>query len=123
MKYTRCTLLSPTADAASVTSAPFDLNQIYKLSAQVVVGTGTATGTLKIQVSNDPVPVGYIFQDTGFVNWSDLMPEMAIDSSGAFLYAEMDMCYRALRFVYTNTDPGPGTPTASISVQLMCLGV
>ncbi len=116
MRFVRFNLLSSTAATASATTAPFDLNQIIRMSAQVVVGAGTATGTVQLQVSNDPAPVGNIFPDNTFTNWSNLGSPASISASGATLVAEQEMCYRALRAVFTNTFANVVTITAVADV-------
>lgn len=117
MKFTNSILLSSTTASGNSISAAVDMQQIVKMSAQVIIGTGTATGSVQLQVSNDLVTTSYLFKDTIFVNWSNLGTAATITASGSVLIAQQDMCYRALRAVYTDGFSNVSTITAVADVS------
>lgn len=121
MKFTNNFPISNTIMSANIASAAIDLQQIVKMSAQIIVGTGTATGSIQLQVSNDRVPAANLFNDAVFVNWSNLGSATAVTGTGVLLIAQQDMCYRAMRVVYT--DSSGGTATAHLTAQLMLMGI
>ncbi len=116
MRFLTFSPISAALASASTTSAAVDMNQIIKMSAQVVAGSGTATGSLQLQVSNDQVPVDYQFSKAVFTNWSNLGSPVTVSAAGATLIAQQDMCYRALRAVYTDTFANISTITAVADV-------
>lgn len=119
MKYLNYKPIANTDTTQSVTSDPIDLSQIYKLSVQIVVGAGsTMTGSIQLQVSNDEVNAFYAMRQAPN-NWSDLGSATALSAAGTnYLIAAQDMCYRALRVVYTGD---PANDAASVTVNLMAL--
>ena len=104
---------------ANKNSSPIDVSQRIKISAQVIVPSGTITGSLQLQVSNDRAPGlnGFGFVPT---NWSNLGSAVALSTTGVNLIAQQDMCYAWLRAVFT--DSSGGTSTGKISVNLNVLG-
>lgn len=92
---------------------------LFSLSAQAVV-TGTSTGNLNIQASNDfsalldaspsPVPT----------NWSTIatIGTVAIAGTGVYLIPKFDVCYKWIRASFTHTNGAAGT----ISVNLHTFG-
>lgn len=106
---------------ATITSGPIDMNQILKMSAQVIVGTGTASGSFQLQVSNDHSTGAQLFMNQTFTHWSNLGAAITITGTSSTLIAEQDMCYKALRALYT--DASGGTGTAHLTVQILCLGI
>lgn len=121
MRFLPNNIINSVVANATITSSPIDINQIIKMSAQVVVGSGTAGGSLQLQVSNDYTPAGAFFTNQVFTNWSNLGSAVTVTGAGATLIAQQDLCYRALRAIYTDTSTGTGT--AKISVELVCLGI
>lgn len=103
MRFVRYTLLPSTSVGGDITGSALDTNQILKISAQVIVGAGNSGGTLQLQVSDDAAPVGNLFSDNTITNWSSLGSAVTVSAAGVSLIAQQDMCYRALRAVYTNT--------------------
>lgn len=121
MKFLPFSPINAVTASATVTSAAVDMSQIFKMSAQVVVAGGTATGSLQLQVSNDHSTGAQLFNNQTFTNWSNLGSPVAITTTGVNLIAQQDMCYKALRAVYTDTSSGTGT--AKVTVQILCLSV
>jgi len=68
--------------------------------------TGTFSGSLKLQVSND--------EADSVVNWVDLTgSSIAITSAGSYIWNVKQVAYRAVRVVYTYTS---GSVTLSLSI-------
>lgn len=86
-----------------IASSAIDMSQIFRMSAQIVIPSGTATGTLKLQVSNDAVKADNLFSNQVFTNWSDLGSSVSITTNGITLVAQQELCYRAMRVIYTNS--------------------
>lgn len=97
--------------AASINSTPIPALNLIMMSAQIVT-TGSSSGTLKLQASNDdPVTADLP------TNWSDIPgASVAIGGAGAALIPKIDCCYQWVRVVYTNA--GTGT----IAVRFKALG-
>lgn len=101
----------PAQAAASVNSSAVSGQFLIYLSAQIVSTGAGAAGTLKIQVSNDPVEVS-----GNPVNWSDLSgASVVVAGAGAFLIPKVEICYRWFRCVYTNT----GTGTIQVNINAL----
>lgn len=85
--------------------------QLFALSAQAVV-TGTSSGTLNIQASND------ISAPT---NWSNIatIGTVTISGAGVFLIPKLDICYNWIRASFVHNNAASGT----ISVNLQVLGM
>lgn len=98
----------------SCVSKGVDLNQLNLASMQAVY-TGSPTGTLKVQVSTDNVPVGLGSNPgSNVVNWTDYTgSSVSISAAGNTLYNMSFVGYRWARLVYTK-----GSGTGSISATL-----
>ncbi len=104
----------------NTTSAAIDASQLIKLSVQATSGAGSAmTGSLQMQVSNDPVNVGY-FMSPAPTAWSNLGSALAIAAPAtSYLIAQQDVCYRSIRFVFT----GNIANDASVAIKIMALAI
>lgn len=104
MRYYNDPIMSAANAATNQNSSAVNVQLARFASVQAVV-TGTATGTLKLQVSND---------DNGSAsNWSDLTgATVSVSSAGAYLIPAQNMCYQFLRAVYTASS-GTGTITVN----------
>lgn len=110
MRFAPVKLLTNGNMAGSLNSFGEDVNQIFMFSIQAVF-TGAPNGTLKIQVSNDDVPVGINGQDpaVNVVNWVDYTgSSQTILAAGNFMYIVAEGGYRWVRLVYTASS-GSGT--------------
>lgn len=112
MKFSAFTPISAASAATTTTSNAADASMVYRMSAQVNVSAGTSLGTLQLQVSDDIVPANYLFSNAPFTNWSNLGSSVAISTAGSSIIAQQEMCYRALRAVYTDTFANVSTITA-----------
>lgn len=98
---------------ASVNSAAFDASSMFAISGQIVFTDVAATGTAKLQFSND-------FSNNGdlgsFVptNWNDIPSATVTVTVGSTNAIPMvDVCYQWIRLVWTRT-AGAGTLIATI---------
>lgn len=95
------------ADASTnQTSIIVKSENLHKLSLHVSM-TGTAAGTVKIQMSNDEPANG--LAPSNFVDISGAT--VAVSAGGNFIIPSFDICYNYIRAVYTFTS-GTGTVTA-----------
>jgi hypothetical protein len=99
---------------ASVNQSPsfIQAHNLFNVSAQCVV-TGSSTGTLKLQFSNDITDP--TLQLTAPTNWSDI-PNAAVTVSGAGVFgiAKADLCYQFIRLVFIKNNGSAGTISANI---------
>lgn len=80
---------------------------VLYVSVQAVM-TGSSTGTLKLQYSNDPA-----YSPKIPTNWSDIPnATVTIDAAGVFAIPKTDLCYEHVRPVYTKNNGSVGTLTA-----------
>lgn len=103
MRYANEIGLSGSA-AVDIDGVVIDTANHVQISAQAVV-TGTSTGTLFMQYSDDLVSP---------TNWSP-MSSATVSIAGAGVYAieKQDVCYRYVRLVFTHTNAASGTISAT----------
>lgn len=108
MRNAQIIILSGT-DTASHTGSAFDVGQCISASFIPSFKDATATGTVKIQASNDAPPAGYlpIFVPT---NWADIPSATSAIASGVGPAIVIpSMCFRYVRAVYTSSSGGSST--------------
>lgn len=100
--------------SADVAGASMDARQLIACSVQVLM-TGTASGTVKLQFSNDitnPIePKG-----AAPTNWIDI-PNATVTitgTAGVFGIAKTELCYQAIRAYYTKNNGSAGTCTITM---------
>jgi hypothetical protein len=105
MRFTNDPILATVAASGTNTytsTNPQDTAQIIAGSVQVI-STG-AVGTAKLQASNDKKNPS---------NWTDISgATVSVTGTGIFLIPKMDLCYRYIQLVYTNSS-GTGNITAN----------
>lgn len=105
MRFTNDALLSVTGATGTNTytsASPQDGSFLLAGSLQVI-STG-AVGTAKLQASNDKKSPS---------NWVDIpSATVSVTGAGSFLIPKMDLCYRYIQVVYTNSS-GTGNITAN----------
>lgn len=116
MKYLNFTPIDSVSAALTTTGQIIDLNQIIKVSVQVIAGAGTLGGSFKLEVSNDQPPNGYLLGNYQPTNWSALGSPTVLSSAGITLIPQQDMCYRFMRAVYTDTVAIVNTVVATADV-------
>lgn len=109
--------------AAPITSFGINLNQIFMYSVQGI-WTGAPVGTLKLQGSNDNVPVAAgVNPAANVVNWDDLFRDatgvaysQAISGAGHVLWNVPDCGYLWVQAVYLFTS-GTGSLTVNANIK------
>lgn len=104
MGFANNVLLSVSATGTNVyTSAIQDAQGLLNGSAQFT--SGGAVGTGKLQACDDPTIAS---------NWVDIpSATVSVTGAGSFLIPKIDMAYRWVRLVYTNTS-GSGNVTGEL---------
>lgn len=97
-----------------------DAQFIMTLSAQAIV-TGSSTGTLNIQASNDPLD-GLAVNSKGQpipVTWTNIatVGTVTLSAAGNFLIPKFDVAYRWLRCSYVHNNGAAGTVTVNVTTQ------
>jgi hypothetical protein len=110
-------ILTVPSTAVNTNGIAVDCSNVIQASVHVVA-TGTPTGAVKIQVSNDS-PIGLAGQNGSPwvpTNWVDLASvTIPVTAAGSFLIPKFDVCYQFIRAVYTGT--GTGTAVANLKVH------
>lgn len=110
MKVTREYLANAQDASTSFNSSNIYLNQDFGYSIQVVV-TGSVTGTLKLQGSDDIINILHDSVGAGVVTWTDITGSpQAISGAGHGVYNVSAGMYEWLRASYAATS-GTGTMT------------
>jgi len=107
-------IISAASAAVDQSSSPIDARNLLYISVQAVI-TGTSTGTLKLQFSNDILdPTLTLSAPT---NWSDI-PNATVVVAGAGVVAipKTDLCYQTIRAVFIHTNGASGTITVNTKV-------
>lgn len=97
---------------ATLTSGTADLDGMQGYSVQCTF-TGTATGTLTLQGSDDPVAEPNLSR---IVNWTDTSSAQALAAPGSILFNVSDVQYKWVRLVYAKT-AGTGAITANLHAK------
>lgn len=92
--------------SATINGAAIDLDQIYGFSVQAI-WSGTPTGTLGLQFSNDIAQGG-----AAPTNWTADSTQALSGSAGSYMWNIWPANYRWVRLVYTKTS-GTGTLNAT----------
>lgn len=102
-------LILSAPNTGSQTGSKFDVNQAVSASFTVIMGDSTATGTVKLQCSNDLVTDN----DRGLfvpANWSDIPNATSTVTSGVGpAIVVPNMCFSYIRAVFTSTMAGSTT--------------
>jgi len=113
---------------ANYNSPYVQLKNIYTYSMAAII-TGTPTGSLKLQASNDPETNDTQTNSTTNlpptqvpVNWVDIAnSSFAVSSAGETMWNVNAVGYNYVRVVYT--DASGGTSTATMTIIANCKGV
>ena len=94
------------------------IQQVYAVSAQIVT-TGTSTGSLQLQVSNDLASACTTDSNGNLVpaNWANLGSAVTISAAGVLAVAKTDVCHQFLRAVYTKNNGASGLITVNLNTQ------
>lgn len=103
----RTALATAAAMSAGVTSAGVDMNQINAGAVQAIF-TGAPVGTIKLQISCDPVTLV-----TSVTNWADYSgSSQSVSGAGTFIWNFFNAGYQWLQLVYT-----PASGSGSLTVN------
>lgn len=120
MKFLNNTVLNAVLVNVSTNSAAVDLNQMIRMSAQIIMGSGTATGQIQLQVSNDICTYGNLSMNFIPTNWSDLGGPVNVVAGGLNnLVASQELSYRWVRAQYIDGSGGTGTATVTVTFMFM----
>lgn len=115
-------VLASTANNANSATGPIKASTWARATFQAVL-TGTPTGTLQVQGSNDffdgPDSARQA-QSWVPTNWENIGSSIAVSSSGGFLTPEIETCYEYMRVTYT--DGSSGAATGTITIRAKSLG-
>lgn len=116
MRSVNCAVLSA-ADDVTRTGGKVDSNQLYKASFQTIFGDTSAAGTIKIQMSNDTGAQNNLAVDFTPTNWSDIPSATATVTAGVVAPILIDLCYRWIRVVFTQSNAGSTTVVCNMNAQ------
>ena len=119
MRTVNDSLCSGQSMGSSYNGSAQSVEQIYGFSVQAVY-TGTPTGTLKLQASNDAPPAGSSSGSWAPTNWTDI-PTQSVSltgSAGSTLFEVANSNYRFIRLVYVQS-----ASTGSLSARFNGKGV
>lgn len=98
-------------DSGNITGSAFNMQQAVSGSIVPICGDVTATGTLKVQISND-----LVLNNAAPTNWADLPNATSAISSGVGPAIMLNnMAYAYLRVVYTRSSGGTTTLKARLN--------
>lgn len=99
-----------TAEDTTANGTKIDASQLFAISVQAV-STGTSTGTVKMQMSND-MPLNGDMTPFTPTHWSDIASQTtSLTVAGSYLISKFDLCYQWVRPVFTFTGNGTQTIT------------
>lgn len=95
-----------------------DARQVVAISAQIVM-TGSSTGTLNIQASNDVNPPVSATGAPVPINWSNIptVGTIALTAGAVFLMPKFDVAYQWLRVAYVHNNGSSGTVSVSVNTK------
>lgn len=118
MKFTQVPAITVQSGAGNVSSAAIRADQVFAVSAQAIA-TSTLNGSVKLQVSNDPVDNSMGNTGKAPTNWNDVSgATVTINAASSFLVPKTEICANWYRWVWTNS-----SGTGNITVNGMSLGV
>ncbi len=120
MRFSNSVNINAASAATNQSGLVIDAAYVSTFSAQAVV-TGTSTGTLNIQASNDP-SAGLAVASGGTpipTHWSNIatIGTVAIAGAGTYLIPKFDVAYRWMRCSFVATNGAAGTITVNVMTQ------
>ena len=104
MRYSNPVLLNGVSAAVNQTSSAIDVSSMVAASAEAIV-TGTSTGTLAIQASDDGV------------NFGSISESVSISGAGTYIIPKFDLSYLRLLAVFTASNGQSGTITVTLKTD------
>jgi hypothetical protein len=123
MRFNNPTIIAAASATAAQNSIALDASQVFAASFQIISSSGSNSGSLQIQFSNDPAS-GLSTDANGKlipVNWSNLGSAATV-TAGAIASVQIPQSsyagYRWLRAVWT-----PSSGAGTITVNAVTLGM
>lgn len=114
MKNLSCVVLNGD-DSDDILGSQIDSNQLVSASFQPIFADVSATGVVKIQMSNDVCNEGYQSNQFTVTNWTDIPTATASVVAGISPPIILtQISYRWMRAIYTRTSGGTTTGTVSM---------
>lgn len=119
MKNSNSQNMAALSAAVDQNGTTIDSSQVIAASAQVIT-TGTSTGMLKFQFSNDTTQQCTTdakgkLQPT---NWTDITSQsVSVSAAGAVGIPKFDCCYQFIRTVWTHTNAASGTVSVEVNTK------
>lgn len=105
-------------DSANANGIQIDADQLFSASFHFVFGDNTATGTVKVQASNDIFSGLYAPGNFVVTNWIDVASASAAVTAGAAQMISLpNLNYRWLRVVWTRSAGGSTTVICNANIQ------
>lgn len=108
MRKASVTVINNLDASISQVSSTVQISQIFNASLQAIV-TGLSSGSLQVQVSNDPPAIAMNEGTPKPVNWTDFGSPLAVSGAGTYLMPQFDLCYMYMQVVYTSNNGSAGT--------------
>lgn len=101
--------INSSAMNATQSSGTIESTGLFCTSGQfTVTGVTSATGTMKLQVSNDR---------SNPTNWSDIT-SIPLSGNGVYLISKVDICYQYIRYIYIPTVSDAGARISCVTQAL-----
>lgn len=118
MRISNSPLITNLVMNTTLNSPAIQLTNIYGFAVQAVY-SGTPTGTLKLQASNDAFLPVNDNQPQVPVNWTDIAnSSVAISSSGVYIWNFNGSFYTFVRLVYTDSSGGASTAILNANINI-----
>jgi hypothetical protein len=107
MRPNNCIIMNNLSAASNQTSTVQWTDTIVRVSFQVV-NSGTSTGTLQLQASDDQA-IGLPANQFTPTNWFNVGGTVSVTGAGVFVVTQQEVAYEYLKLVFTSSVPGTGT--------------
>lgn len=121
MRTSNKQILTAQALNANITTTPFQLKNVYMYSVAFNV-TGTPTGVVKLQASNDPETNDSMPSNNpqpSPSNWADITnSSFTLSAAGETMWNVSSIAYNWVRVVYTDNSSGASTATVNCVINV-----
>lgn len=119
MRPNSITTISAADASTDKSGGVIDATKLLYVSAQCI-STGSSTGTVQLQFSNDQPKSAPVDPVTGLpvpTNWSNLGTAATITADSVTNVAPTQICANYLRAIYTHNNGSTGTITVNLNTQ------
>lgn len=113
MRPTNTTNMAGLNASTDQTGSVINSAQTIAVSVQALV-TGTSTGTLNLQVSNDLAPAVDSYGVPTPIHWTSIA-NVSISGAGVYLIPFTNCCYNYIRTQFTHSNGASGTITVNVN--------